>query len=365
SGYSHVVTHRSTNPPVHSLSSGERTGSSVLCDLWPYVVIHGGYFVYNSFGTKRFQVKLMPISTVNPTTDGRHCRLSNWRQHPHNEWSFHNIDEVLNVHTVAALDDFKIQTGENIFTLHQFQKATHIDGLIVLEKGHLVHELHGHGNDENSKHIFKVNVSIHHKLSKAYTHHLQHQIIIGLITGILASQDELKVTDPVKTHVPEASPAHENVTVQQHLDMPSGIEFEDTTPAYRAAAGWTPPLQGERHPDDLHDFLSTFHPQGRHAGSRIYLRLRHHRSARLGPGTRVRWPEHRRDLVSEHLWRPMAPRATPCSPPTAGSALSLDTSGTSISFNSSISGPQSSHQHPQSSTPTSKAQSTAYKPPPT
>ncbi|KXL44866.1 hypothetical protein M433DRAFT_67868, partial [Acidomyces richmondensis BFW] len=38
SGDSHVVTHRSTNPPVHSLSTGERTGSSVLCDLWPYVM---------------------------------------------------------------------------------------------------------------------------------------------------------------------------------------------------------------------------------------------------------------------------------------------------------------------------------------
>ncbi|KAF2861694.1 hypothetical protein K470DRAFT_285102 [Piedraia hortae CBS 480.64] len=35
SGDSHVVTHRSTNPPVCSLSSGERTGSSVLCNLWP------------------------------------------------------------------------------------------------------------------------------------------------------------------------------------------------------------------------------------------------------------------------------------------------------------------------------------------
>ena len=37
SGYSHVVTHRTTSPPVRSLSSGERTGSSVLCDLWSYV----------------------------------------------------------------------------------------------------------------------------------------------------------------------------------------------------------------------------------------------------------------------------------------------------------------------------------------
>ena len=38
SGYSHVVTHRSTSPPVRSLSTGERTGSSVFCDLWPYVL---------------------------------------------------------------------------------------------------------------------------------------------------------------------------------------------------------------------------------------------------------------------------------------------------------------------------------------
>ena len=48
--YSHVVTHRSTNYPVRSLSTGERTGSSVLCDLWPYVervdlanIINAGY----------------------------------------------------------------------------------------------------------------------------------------------------------------------------------------------------------------------------------------------------------------------------------------------------------------------------------
>ena len=39
SGYSHVVTHRTTSPPVRSLSSGERTGSSVLCDLWSYVPV--------------------------------------------------------------------------------------------------------------------------------------------------------------------------------------------------------------------------------------------------------------------------------------------------------------------------------------
>ena len=34
-----MVTHRSTNPPASSLSSDERTGISVFCSLWPYVLI--------------------------------------------------------------------------------------------------------------------------------------------------------------------------------------------------------------------------------------------------------------------------------------------------------------------------------------
>ena len=37
SRYSLVVTHPTTNLPIYSLSSGERTGSAVLYSLWPYV----------------------------------------------------------------------------------------------------------------------------------------------------------------------------------------------------------------------------------------------------------------------------------------------------------------------------------------
>jgi hypothetical protein len=37
SGYSLVVTHLTTNPPVSCLSTAERTGSSVLKILWSYV----------------------------------------------------------------------------------------------------------------------------------------------------------------------------------------------------------------------------------------------------------------------------------------------------------------------------------------
>jgi hypothetical protein len=37
SGYSPVVTHLTTNPPVHCLSTAERTGSSIFNVLWSYV----------------------------------------------------------------------------------------------------------------------------------------------------------------------------------------------------------------------------------------------------------------------------------------------------------------------------------------
>ena len=37
SGYSPVVTHLTTNPPVHCLSTAERTGSSIFSVLWSYV----------------------------------------------------------------------------------------------------------------------------------------------------------------------------------------------------------------------------------------------------------------------------------------------------------------------------------------
>ena len=51
SGYSHVVTHRTTSPPVRSLSSGERTGSSVLCDLWSYVPVRqNAKYIYRARG---------------------------------------------------------------------------------------------------------------------------------------------------------------------------------------------------------------------------------------------------------------------------------------------------------------------------
>jgi hypothetical protein len=46
SGDSLVVTHLTTNPPVHCLSTAERTGSSVFSVLWSYVEVIVAVYVH-------------------------------------------------------------------------------------------------------------------------------------------------------------------------------------------------------------------------------------------------------------------------------------------------------------------------------
>ena len=55
SGYSPVVTHLTTNPPVRCLSMAERTGSRGLNVLWSYVkdlVLLGKYIVIDLEGVE-------------------------------------------------------------------------------------------------------------------------------------------------------------------------------------------------------------------------------------------------------------------------------------------------------------------------
>jgi hypothetical protein len=47
SGYSLVVTHLTTNPPVRCLNRAERTGSLVFNVLWSYVKEKRTYLQYN------------------------------------------------------------------------------------------------------------------------------------------------------------------------------------------------------------------------------------------------------------------------------------------------------------------------------
>ena len=83
--------------------------------------------------------------------------------------------------------------------------------------------------------------------------------VTGLIAGILVEQGKLDVDALVSKYVPEVKgTTYETVTVRQCLDMRSGVKYDDSSPAYRKAAGWNPLENGEKK-TNLHDFIADFH----------------------------------------------------------------------------------------------------------
>lgn len=184
--------------------------------------------------------------------------VSNWRDAPHSQWAFINVDQVLNTQAIKKpptahrletnerqFDEFRIQLKDKVLDLPMFVSASDTDGLIVLQHGKIVHEQYARRNDQASKHIMM-------SMTKSVT---------GLLVGILDGQGKLGVNDLVTKYVPEvASTFYEDVTIRQCLDMRSGAVYPDGNHDYRCAAGWNPENGSEKY-TNLHDFISHFEPE--------------------------------------------------------------------------------------------------------
>lgn len=184
--------------------------------------------------------------------------LSNWRESPHNQWAFINVDQVVGTHEIKKgqsvqqletdekqLDKFRIQPKDDVLDLPGFMSASDSDGLIVLQHGKIVHEQYTRGNDRTSKHIIM-------SMTKSVT---------GLLVGILQDQGKLNVDDLVTKYVPEVSGTfYKDVTIRQCIDMRSGAFYPDGNHEYRCAVGWNPKNGSEKH-TNLHDFIVNFHPE--------------------------------------------------------------------------------------------------------
>lgn len=144
------------------------------------------------------------------------------------------------------------------------------------------------------------------KFDSTLTFPCRTKSVTGLVTGILASQGRIDVNEKIKTYVPEASSIFDNVTVQQCLDMNSGIKYEDGNHYYRAAAGWNL-LRGDESAKNLHDFLAqveapTDGPGGGFNYSSVNTDL-------LGWAVERAAGKKLAVLISELLWGPMGAEA--------------------------------------------------------
>ena len=127
--------------------------------------------------------------------------LSNWRQSPYSQWSFHHVREVIPTEPVLArrgatsewqtdkrpLDslEFEGRAGER-WSLQQLYQATSTDALLVAQQGKLVHEWFAHDAIEQLPHIvFSVSKSI-----------------TATLAGVLVEQGLLDPGKPVLDYLP-------------------------------------------------------------------------------------------------------------------------------------------------------------------
>ncbi|TKA55884.1 hypothetical protein B0A55_13683 [Friedmanniomyces simplex] len=225
--------------------------------------------------------------------------LDNWRTPPHNIWAFQNVDKLIPTHTIPkpnspsplkgnpkSFDSFSIQQGDSPkLDLSAFLSHTNTDGFVVLHKGEVAYEYYGNGNTAASKHIIM-------SMTKSLT---------GLVAGILSSRGELDLKAQVKKYVPSASHLYDNVTVQEVLDMRTGVKADDNTHEYRAAAGWNP-LRGDEEAKTLHAFIEKLEAEVDEERGFIYSSVN---TDLLGWIVEAATGKKLAELIGELLWKPM------------------------------------------------------------
>lgn len=171
-----------------------------------------------------------------------------WDQPPWNRWSFQHIREILPTAEVwrgrgparllqraeRDLDGLKVTAvnGETT-TLAGLLDETYADGFIVIKDGVIVYERYFNGMTDRTLHLSQ-------SVAKSFT---------GTLAGILAGRGIINLQAAITDYLPELSEtAYAGATLQQVLDMTSGVRFDETyTDPYSevgqidVASGWRPP----------------------------------------------------------------------------------------------------------------------------
>lgn len=207
-----------------------------------------------------------------PAPPDAQATLANWRMGPFNKWAFHHVREIVpsaNIpHDPAGVQPFEMaprdlsglvtETQDGPLDFEALIEAADVDGLVILKDGKLIHETYRNGMGPADPHILM-------SVSKS---------MLGLLAGILADKGILNLQAEATAYIPELeATAFRGATVQQLLDMRTGILFEEDYFAtsgpiieYRKAQGWNPLPPGET-PSDLRSFFLTLtESKGPHGG---------------------------------------------------------------------------------------------------
>ncbi|WP_379071032.1 serine hydrolase domain-containing protein [Mesorhizobium sp. UC22_110] len=185
----------------------------------------------------------MPGSSIIPRTD--------WDYPPYHRWTFQHVREMtatariwrgqgptlpLPTRTVE-IDHIEFDVAGRRRTIRDFLDNSFTDGFLVLSRGEIVAERYMNG-------------------MKPHGHHLAMSVtksIVATVLGILVHKGLVETAAPVTKYLPELeATAYRGATVQQVLDMTSGVLFDEsyTTEGSHMqqldqACGWKPMMRPE------------------------------------------------------------------------------------------------------------------------
>jgi CubicO group peptidase (beta-lactamase class C family) len=248
-------------------------------------------------------------STQEPTVLGAaSIPREDWDRAPWNRWSFQHVRELVPTAQVwrgpgpaAALpvalqdiDGVAFESDGQPATVGSFFEANYADGFLVLHRGRVVAERYFNGMTSHSQHLSQ-------SVAKS---------VVGTVAGILIGRGVLDPAAPVTFYLPELeATAYRGATVQQVLDMTTGVVFDETYTALDShiakmdvASGW----KARKDPSwPTHVFELILQLQ---ASQSVHGAIFNYRSVEtdvlafvLQSATGLLLPE----LVSRELWAPM------------------------------------------------------------
>lgn len=183
-----------------------------------------------------------------PPPEWRLPRLD-WDRPPWNRWAFQRVREIVPTAPIrrglqvsplpdeaGRLDDLRYGGPDGLTTFAAMLEATYTDAMFVWKDGRILHESYHNGMDRRSVHLLQ-------SVSKSIT---------AAAGACLIAEGLLDPTEPVTRYLPELErTAWNGATLQQVLDMTTGVAFDETYHQRDSdagkmdyAAGWKPAPKG-------------------------------------------------------------------------------------------------------------------------
>lgn len=255
-----------------------------------------------------------PIMQGFPSDDFMRIPRMDWDRPPWNRWTFQHINEFMPTARVwrgsgparalprqeEAITDinFTLSNGQQQ-TIAEFLDDTYTDGMLVMCDGKIVHESYHNAMRPETPHLMQ-------SVSKSIT---------STVTGILIDRGQIDPAATVVTYLPEiADTAWRDATIQQVMDMTSGVQYSEEYTRLDSdvgktdvASGWRPISPdadpGIDWPETIWDQILTLKTCDANHGERFLYRsietdlLAHIMIKVTG------LPLH--ELISKELWQPM------------------------------------------------------------